>query len=125
MLNMVNVKKGHGLANNRENGSFNCWGATLFGLGQIDKLYWVRQGSMENFLYKETIEIEEKDLKKGDILALYNETEGLIHTALYVGNDMWWHKVGGLHSEFTSKEKVIETYEHYEIDYTELRRKIK
>lgn len=126
ILNIKNIRHGHSLAKEKYDSRFNCWGATLYGLGIINNLEWVLQHDMENFLEEDTMLINENELQRGDILALYNEYGGIEHTALYIGKGVFWHKIGNQKSEFASKNKVIMTYDYcIDIDKTEYRRLMK
>lgn len=100
----------------KQKGDFNCWGGTLFVLGEIKTLEWVCGTDMEMFLDENTVKIDEDKMQIGDILATYN-FDGLVHTATYTGKNRFWHKMGGGVSEFSNKQGVLDSYsyDHYEI----------
>jgi hypothetical protein len=123
VINKTNVNKAEKLSEKNPE-SFNCWGATLFILGLIEKPYWVSGLDMLEFLSNNTIEIQESELREGDIVALYappdcftpddnlNDDTGLYlsHTAVYIESNNYWHKKGS--NEFTQDliNDIIDTY---------------
>ena len=95
---------------------FNCWGATQFVLGQAEDLWWVGVGEMLAWLKNATKKIY-GPRKKGDVLVItrYGGMQ-LIHTAVYVGGGLYFHKRGGNHAETTDLKEVMKTYpgdKHY------------
>lgn len=131
-LNMQNVKISKKLADNGV-AWFNCWGATLFCLNEIEELEWISQTEMEDYLNTHTVKVDNK-FKKGDILALFNEDDeyvreleefsgecGLLHTAVYLYQDKFFHKRGGLNAEIATLEQILADYP---CDYYENRRKV-
>lgn len=88
---------------------FNCWGGTLYALGQIDELYWVNACDMTDFLEECTVLVDE-DIREGDILTLWSEYDGLVHTAVCVRDGVWWHKMGTDKSEYTDMQGVLDSY---------------
>lgn len=124
---MSNIKKGH--ATGRYGcASFNCWGATLYALGEINNLQWISDWDMLEFLGNNTEIINENKLKKGDILVLYGIEEDeeeitLIHTAIYINKDFFWHKRGENQSEFATLQTILEIY--WKCVHFEYRRLIK
>lgn len=124
LLNRNNIKQAHDLAKDNWEETFNCWGATLFALGQIEELEWTDCQYMTEFLDNETEEINKGEIKIGDILAMYDWYDGdyrLIHTAVYIGNGKFWHKCGGSQSYYHSEVDVLNSY-NYD-DYKILRLK--
>ena len=99
MLNKTNVSK---MKRKGMTGEFNCWGATAHALGAIKKPYWVCGHDMNSFIRKFT-KSKSGEFKEGDIVVIYNTDGGrlkkmaeydLIHTAVYIGDGMWYHKLG-------------------------------
>ena len=86
---------------------FNCWGATLFVLGQSDTLEWVDSWHMINWLCRETKPIK-KATSLGDILVISDHS--LEHTATYIGRGLWFHKRGSNKAEILSMAEVLEIY---------------
>lgn len=122
MLNIKNVKAGHARAKNKKTHDFNCWGATLYALGKIEKLKWINQESMKLFLYENTV-LQSEELKRGDILVLKNKYGTLEHTAVYIGRKLFWHKRGSNHSELAYIDEVKKVYKNCIDDTkTEIRR---
>lgn len=77
----------------------NCWSTTLYTLGASDKIKFVNDEQMEEWLNSNTKRISHKsgDIEKqfGDVLVLENHYDGRIrvsHTAIYLGNDLYWHQ---------------------------------
>jgi hypothetical protein len=116
----------------RGTGYFNCWNATLYILSKVDELYWAEHEEIEQFIYGETYEVGEA--QAGDILVLFGNyyedyddleddeepDEKILHTAVYVTKDKLFHKMGGMESEFTDIDGVMETY--YNAQRIEIRR---
>lgn len=97
--------------------NFNCWGATLYVLNKIGYLEWSSQKKITNFIYDDTFTVD--DIKKGDIFVLYSNGK-IIHTAVYTGKNILFHKRGGSTSEFVSEDRVKCIYDEY--DKYEIRR---
>lgn len=102
--------------------NFNCWAGTLFALDKIDSLYWMSQGEIIDFIEKQTVRLDEAEpLREGDILVLYNNYEGLIHTAVYTEAGEFWHKVGGCRAEYAGLNRILSIYNDYtRIEYRRL-----
>jgi cell wall-associated NlpC family hydrolase len=107
---------------------FNCWGATQYALGQRKRYGWIGENVMWRWLDSKTVVVLD-ELQVGDILVIsdlkYNE---LIHTAVYMGNDLWFHKEGKFDASIETKDNVIEKYTNEEyfrggrIPHIEIRR---
>jgi hypothetical protein len=104
---------------NSSNSWFNCWGATLYVLNAIDKLDWVDNEDIVEFIENETKAIKEEEISVGDILVLYGTrygvgVHGIIHTAVCTSVDEndceLFHKKGGGQAEFTNLEGVRTSY---------------
>jgi len=108
ILNQSNLKEAESLGKNGD-GSFNCWGGTLFVLDENDTLEWVCCTDMEMFLDENTSLVE--DRQSGDILALYLWGD-LVHTAVFIDENTLWHKIGGNESEYASEDEVKNWYKH-------------
>lgn len=120
LLNKSNIKKANKHAKLGDK-RFNCWGATLYALNFIDYLEWIDRGQMQDFLNKQTYGICENQIEEGDILVLYDEFEDLIHTAVYIGNKMFWHKLGDMEAEEEYLQDILDTYHEYNcIEYRRL-----
>lgn len=97
----INMLKKHRLyyANNRGkvhyySGDFNCWGATAFVSGIMDKLVWIEDYRMVEILTERTIRIRANSIQRGDILVIYEGGKWLHHTAVYLGRGKYFHKRG-------------------------------
>jgi len=112
IINKDNIKEAYALGKNGSN-DFNCWGATLFALNKNTDLYWTSQKTMNEFLQKETEKVFNK-IKIGDILALYNKREGLLHTAVYIGRNKFFHKRGSNKAEYVTEQEIKNIYHEYE-----------
>lgn len=120
-IKIDNLKHAHSISKSN-NFDFNCWGTTLYILGETDYLDWVYSEDMIDFLESKTNNISNEDLQIGDILALYSE-DYLIHTAVYLGKGLYFHKMGASNSEFTQLENILNTYPEYEtIEYYRLKK---
>ena len=102
-------------------GAFNCWGATLFVLGEIDRLRWVELTEMSSWIRERTKEVEQEEIMIGDVVVLtYDDSlYDLEHTATYIGNGKFFHKKGSNYGEITDLDGV---YESYDFGYTMFRR---
>lgn len=112
VLNFEQIKKIDNLDNNY---CVNCWGSTLNALNVTSKLEWVDLSQIKEFIDNDTIHTDNFDV--GTILVMYgNEYCGssyvIIHTAIYLGNDVWWHKAGSLASEHCTIENIFDIYEN-------------
>jgi NlpC/P60 family len=96
---------------------FNCWGATLFTIGAIDKLEWLECDEITEFIENETISISESALQRGDILVLIDRWDEIMHTAIYLGRGKYFHKSGSNHSEITDLRSILHVYYEYEDIY--------
>lgn len=92
----------------------NCWNAVMYALGATNKLEFIDKYKMSVWM-EENTEIIDTPPQPGDILRL-NEYSGEIgHTALFLGDDKYFHKVGWNSSvgwEVVSLARVLEHY-HY------------
>ena len=77
----------------------NCWSTTLYTLGASDEIKFVTDFEMEKWLTANTKRISKYNgkwkRKFGDILVLKevdSKEYSLIHTAIYLGNNIYWHQ---------------------------------
>lgn len=117
-LNVSNLNKTVKLSK-KYTWDFNCWGATQYILDKNPELEWIDKEAMEEFLDDNTVIIEKEDLKRGDILCLYDSI-GLSHTAVYIRNGVYFHKKGCNNGEYATLESITDIYYNYE--YIEFRR---
>jgi len=92
-------------------------GATLFALDEVEDLYWASLEDMEDFLDAKTITVAKADIKEGDILVLYGEEccrYGVIHTALYLGEGIFWHKIGDMETADNTFCEVLYIYADFD-----------
>lgn len=93
-------------------GAGNCWGTTLWMLGRLEELTDVDANEMEQFLQDKTALVSRPAF--GDVLVIHSEETdvcgdcytchethgescdnlGLQHTAIYIGEGMYWHQRG-------------------------------
>jgi cell wall-associated NlpC family hydrolase len=98
------------LARDGYNSSFNCWGATQYALGQRKRWGWVGENVMWRWLNSKT-EVVTGKVRLGDVLVISSALRGnLIHTAVYMGEGLWFHKQGKFEASSQSKSKVISIY---------------
>jgi hypothetical protein len=88
----------------------NCWGSTQFALGVISSPIWQNDTVMARFLNKHTISLTKSQLKKGDILAIFDSHGGLTHTAIYIAPNKYWHKPGSYPAETVKYKDIINQY---------------
>jgi hypothetical protein len=123
LLNNSNIKLAH-KEGKEGNDSFNCWGTTLFILNIVKELFWISREEITDFIERHTIITGVSDkLKQGDILVMYGNTADedyaeygqiIIHTAVYIGKNLWFHKRGSNESEFLPLECILDCYGHDE-----------
>lgn len=122
LINEANLNEAYEVGRNG-NCKFNCWNATLFVLGKTNDLYWSDVDEIEKFLFGDTSVVA--NAEKGDILVLYgyvnsfltgddNNEDRILHTAIYTGNNKWFHKRGENQSEFVTEEEIADIYDNYE-----------
>lgn len=97
--------------------AFNCWGTTLYIQGVLDEPYWVYGKDMSDWLKSNTYYVPENEVKRGDILVMRDREDtsdqtSLVHTAVYLGDGVYFHKSGSAPAEYTSKHGVIDSYYH-------------
>lgn len=111
---------------------FNCWGFTALLKGWISSHEWLGCNTMDALLIANTRKIKKCSLKAGDIIAFYGEnmfsggnSYELLHTVLYLGNDLILHKNGGCYmriSLLSKNEYVVDSCEtHYYRPYVKPR----
>lgn len=94
------------------NPKFNCWGATQYALGKRKTYGWVGIQVMETWLHKNTFKID-GEAQVGDILVIKSKKNFfLVHTAVYVGQGVWFHKCGKFETAYESQAEVIKRYEN-------------
>lgn len=73
---------------------FNCWGATSMYFGIISKPEWISESTMNKTIIDRFRRLKsKKDAQINDMLAFYCRGQ-LIHTAVMVGKDRFYHKIG-------------------------------
>lgn len=98
-----------GMANERTD-DFNCWGATMFIARGSDHLEWVDNEPMSEWLMTNYEPIRRKDVKEGDIVALFSSDMRLIHTAYALGDNHYVHKLGRNVARLETLNKVLRSY---------------
>lgn len=97
---------------------FNCWGATAYVLDMTDELYWWNHWQMDSLLEHETEDVANKRRRIGDILVLRRVRDGLLmHTAVYIGKGMYFHKMGSNNSSIMTYEQVTREYSYKNIAF--------
>lgn len=92
------------------NSEFNCWGATQYLLGHKEKIGWIEEKKMWSWLDKKTQVVTKSKLAVGDILVISRNDGTLIHTAVYVGRNKWFHKRGKWEALRESKKDILNHY---------------
>lgn len=73
----------------------NCWNATLLALRFSKNVEYTECRYMEHWLANRTVGISRLYKRKiGDILVIRALDKELLHTAVYVGDGLYWHKAG-------------------------------
>lgn len=101
---------------------FNCWGASQYVTGVRNNLGWVEIEEMSNWLTDHTTKVNKP--QAGDILTLFAFLpvgKLLLHTAVYIGDGKYLHKLGMLKAEVTNLRTVVRHYAQYQPKY-EIRR---
>lgn len=93
------IKNNHGFFDTKKDSS-NCWGTTLYTIGAMKELKFIDEPMIDTWLINNTKRIARSNgLKKrqfGDILVIrrYKEFGCIDHTALYLGDNLYWHQCG-------------------------------
>jgi cell wall-associated NlpC family hydrolase len=98
-----------GMANTRTD-DFNCWGATLFIANGTSSLSWVDDRTMGEWLMQNCKPIPRSSLREGDIVALFRDKRKLVHTAYYVGDNKFVHKLGRNVARLEPLSRVLKEY---------------
>jgi hypothetical protein len=82
-----------------EKGHYNCWGFTAHALGWSDRLYWMDNITMEDFLDDLTVPVPANELPQIGDIAVFIWDGYLTHTAIVGrvnanGDHHLWHKPG-------------------------------
>ena len=87
----------------------NCFGTVVLFFNGINRPKWLRVEELGLFLDHNSI--KDDSLSKNCIYAMYcpNSNE-LIHTAVYLGNDQFLHKPGSMEIEIASKQRLHNLY---------------
>lgn len=97
---------------------FNCWGASCLYYKIIDSPRWVSDTDMNLMISNKFTRLKSsKQAAINDMIALY-ERGNLIHTAVMVGKDRFFHKIGRNLCTVDSLEQIKAIYsEHDKIRY--------
>lgn len=96
---------------------FNCWGASCLYYKIIDSPRWVSDIDMNNVIEEHFNRIPAKEAKINDMVAFYCNGY-LIHTAVMVGKDRFFHKIGRNLCTVDSLDQIKVIYSEYnEIRY--------
>ena len=106
---MIITKRIEKLNNLGESDIINCWGTTMFSLGSINKMRWIDSKTMNKFLNLKTARCNENH-QIGDIVVFLNNKNELVHTAIYYGNNLWFHKLGSLPTKVEPLAKIESFY---------------
>ncbi len=85
----------------------NCWSTTLYTIGASDVIKYIDAHEIRNWLIHNAVRISKNNgIKKrefGDILVLeYSGDLNPVHTAIYLGNKLYWHQ-----SEFNGIWEIL------------------
>jgi hypothetical protein len=103
---------------------FNCWGATKFIADpETPTLAWVEHDAMGDWLTENFSPIPKKDVKEGDIVALFSPDMRLVHTAYCVGPNRFVHKMGSNVARLETLNRVLKEYSRQAQKYIFVRSK--
>lgn len=93
---------------------YNCWGATMFVLGAKDHLTWVDNPEISDWLMANCKPVKRPQI--GDVLGLFYRNESdktafLVHTAVYIGDGRYLHKLGQQKAVVEPLSKVVRHYQ--------------
>lgn len=89
----------------------NCWNATIFWFEPNHPIEYVPPEVMVKWIDTFTKEDELKLCRPGDILAMSNKEEGLLHTAVWVAPGVLFHKRGIANEwTFVTEKQIREIY---------------
>ena len=94
---------------------FNCWGATMFIEQAKDRLGWVENQEIGEWLQDNYLPIDKAKVQQGDILALFDRDEvakclHLVHTAVCIGGGRYVHKIGQNKAQTDNLRGVLQHY---------------
>lgn len=107
---------------------FNCWGATMFIEQSKDRLGWVDNYEISQWLTDEFEPIKKNEVQQGDVLALFDtnkekERMVLVHTAVSLGNGKFVHKLGQNRAQIDTLKGVLKEYAYCGNSFVFLRTK--
>ena len=122
MYNETRVQ--HVLSMGTKTQDFNCWGATKF-IADHDTphLEWVSYNDMGEWIHNNFSPIKRTEVKAGDIVALFTPEMKLVHTAYYVGNKKYVHKLGQNVAKLEGLNGVLKSYARHADGFVFLRSK--
>lgn len=105
---------------------FNCWGATMFIEQAKDRLGWVENPEISEWIQDDFKPIKKEELQEGDVLALFDKDEQLqraclVHTAVYVGDKKFVHKLGQRQAQIDNLKGVLKNYAYCGNSYAFMR----
>lgn len=94
---------------------FNCWGATMFIEQAKDRLGWVENQEISEWIQNDFEPIKKNAVREGDVLCLFDtdkekERMRLVHTAVCVGNGNFVHKLGQNRAQTDKLKGVLQHY---------------
>lgn len=112
MLSNTRIEHVLGMGNTSTQ-DYNCWGATMFVLGAKDHLTWVDNPEISDWLMANCEPVKKPEV--GDVLGLFFKDDAkkvarLMHTAVYIGNGRYLHKLGQQKAVIEPLSKVIRHY---------------
>jgi hypothetical protein len=107
---------------------FNCWGATMFIEQAKDKLGWVDNPEISEWIFDNFEPIKKEDLQQGDILTLLDRNDvikkaRLVHTAVFIGDGLFVHKLGANRAKTDKLNGVLREYAYCGNSYAFMRLK--
>jgi hypothetical protein len=105
---------------------FNCWGATMFIEQAKDRLGWVENPEISDWIQNEFEPIKKQAVEVGDVLCLFDTNKELkrmhlVHTAVCVGKNKFVHKLGQNRAQTDNLRGVLQHYAYCGNSYVFMR----
>lgn len=118
MLKLVWIKR---FDNNHDAPYANCWALTMLICGGIRRPTWAHVDQVEEWLEDKTHDIDDAP-RAGDIFIMRSRfargrDRCMEHTAVYMGNGIYWHKPGADVGQYTTMADMQEQYPEATICY--------
>lgn len=100
---------------------FNCWGASCLYYSLVERPLWISHETMNDFIDQKFSRLRRSSkLKVNDMVAFYNRGD-LIHTAVFLGRDRFFHKIGAQLCTIDSLKEIKLLYKSTSVRYYRLK----